>query len=67
MQEKAEFNDYLSSCRDLKPDNVLVTQTGNVKLSDFAISKILDDKKMEFLTEVRIILLIHTWMLIRCW
>jgi serine/threonine protein kinase len=37
----------LVSCRDVKPDNMLISHTGHVKLTDFGLSTVGLDRELQ--------------------
>lgn len=46
-----DLNLFLLACRDIKPDNLILDKSGNLKLSDFGLCKPLDDKYSSLLLE----------------
>ena len=46
---------YLSYDRDFKPENILLTKKGHIKISDFGLSAIIDPVTQEKINNVEIV------------
>lgn len=51
LQAVRHAHENLVIHRDLKPDNILVDQSGTIKILDFGISKLLDDDESNAITQ----------------
>mgnify|MGYP003591103642 CR=1 FL=1 len=53
--ERLNLHNNKITHRDLKPENILINVEGNVKVIDFGIAQLLNDKKDEFFDKKRFI------------